>query len=112
MRRSAIQRKWAHTWRASVCAGLVLAYVGFVGEAIHCQYFADPHEAHGGSSSKPISHATHCLVANHGASSTIHSAEVSAEPLVQRFALLLTPGETGHESEVVLSKTARGPPAA
>jgi hypothetical protein len=95
-----------------VCAGLVLAYFGFVGEAIHCQYFANPHQAHGGSSSKPISHATHCLVANHGTSATIHSAEVTGDPPAQRLAFILAPGDDNHESGVLLSEAARGPPTA
>jgi hypothetical protein len=99
-------------WRVVVCASLVLAYFGFVGEAIHCQYFADPHQAHGGSSSKPISHATHCLVANHGTSAAIHSDEASGDPPAQQFAFVLTPDDTSHESGVFLSKAARGPPAA
>ncbi len=115
MELSAIQRKWAHSWRAVVSAGLMLAYLGFVGEAIHCQYLSSTspaHHEHGSSSSKPISHAAHCLVANHGTSAAIHSAEVIGTPPPQRFGFMLTPGDTSYETGVVLSTSARGPPSA
>jgi hypothetical protein len=114
MELSAVQRKWAFSWRAFVCAGLVLAYLGFVGEAIHCQYLpaTSEHQGHGGSSSKPLNHATHCLVANHGTTATIHSAEVTGTPPTQRFGFLFTPGDASYEPGVVFSTSARGPPSA
>jgi hypothetical protein len=114
MELSAIQRKWAQSWRAVVCAGLVLAYFGFVGEAIHCQYLSPTpaHEGHGNSSSKPISHATHCLVANHSTSATVHSGDVAGIPPIQQFGSLFAPGDTSYEARVVLATSARGPPSA
>lgn len=112
MRNHTVTKTWGHRWRTVACTSLALAYFGFVGEAIHCQYFADAHHEHGNPSSKPLSHAAHCLVANHGTSVAIHSAQVSGDPPVHRVAFLFTPGEPARDSGVVLLKAARGPPAA
>ena len=75
--RSAVRR-----WRTLISAGLVVAYLVLVGDAVRCQYFSAEHEHHGGPESpRATSHATHCVLANHG-SATIPSIGVSGiQPL-------------------------------
>ena len=102
-------------WRTVLSVALVLGYLAFMGESIHCQYLADAQPAHHHSSSSAPhanSHQAHCLMANHGATATIHSAEVSNDPPTQHVAGIVSFRTTLPATIVVLSKVARGPPTA
>ena len=80
------------TWRAFFAAGLVVGYVGLIGEAVHCQFIPAEHHNHQRDSPRQVSHATHCLLANHS-SATLPAAVVVAIPVLYPVAL---PWERGH----------------
>jgi len=93
-------------------AGLVTAYFVLAGEAIHCQYFPSAHEGHGGAPSRPATHATHCLLANHGTSLAIHSAGSTSQHLLRVVGLIVNPGHNISGTGFVPSTPARAPPSA
>ena len=65
-----------NSWRGLVSVALLIGYMTLAAEAIHCQYQSTPtsHHAHGSSDAASVNHGTHCLLANHGTSATLHSA--------------------------------------
>ncbi len=67
-------------WRVASSA-LLVAYLVLAGEAIHCQYFVDTHDHHGTSQSQSTTHATHCIVANHGSAAISAIASLGFDPL-------------------------------
>lgn len=99
------------SWRVTVSVGLVVAYLVLAGDAIRCQYFTSEHDHHRSSSSQnQTHHATHCLIANHGATAIPAVASLGADPLPP----------LGHTSPIdvlpvkaadVGSQSARAPPA-
>lgn len=94
-----------------VTLGLLLAYVVLAGEAIHCRYFADPHERHGNSQSPANTHATHCIAANHGATAipSITALAPHSLPLIESVSSV----ERNFGRTVFVASTpARAPPFA
>ncbi len=98
------------TWRVVVSAALVFGYLALVGEGIHCQYFPQAQAEHHHSSSGPVSHPIHCLVANHGTAVTIHSAVFSPIDLLHPVGVLVTRNQRIPDWLFVASGTARAPP--
>jgi hypothetical protein len=115
MELSTIQRKWAHSWRAIVCAGLVLAYAALAGETIHCQYFATSHNEHAEHSTKPqrtTGHATHCLVASHATSAAVTADSGALIQAPTQTARLVAIEDFTSVSALSRLTPARGPPLA
>jgi len=95
-----------------VAATMMLGYLSLMGEAIHCQYFVQDHEAHHHSSSRPSHHATHCLTASHCAAAAIHSVGVAHHNTLELLGLLFGPNPVLPGTGIVIAKSARAPPAA
>ena len=97
------------SWRVFVSAGLLVAYVILAGEAIHCQYFSSEHDQHGSSQPQTATHATHCILANHGSAAipSIASLGLSALPLLRAVVHVDRAVST---TAFVASSQARAPP--
>jgi len=94
----------------AVC--MIAGYLALMGEAIHCQYFLPDHEAHHHSSTRPVNHATHCLMASHCAAAAIHSVGIVHHNTLELLGLLFGPNPVLPGTGIVIAKTARAPPAA
>jgi hypothetical protein len=107
-----LMESFRRPWRIAVSAVLMVGYLVLMGESIHCQYVSDaPQEHHHSSSSAPpLSHQTHCLAANHGATATIHSVVLSPIDIPNQIGFLLTKNHPVPDSRFIAPGTARAPP--
>jgi hypothetical protein len=98
------------TGRAFLAAGLVVGYLGLIGEAVYCQFMPAEHHDHQQDSPRHVNHATHCLLANHS-SAAVPEAVVVAIPVLYPVGLQ---GERPHHRTIAPDFTlipARAPPS-
>ena len=95
--------------RVAGAVGVLIAYLVLSGDAIRCQYFPPDHHHHSGSSTGDPSHATHCVLANHGYAAIPSIASLGTEPIELVGALpIVAPLIAG--MLLLASASARAPP--
>ena len=105
------QRPQFKPWETVLAVVLVAGYFTLMGEAIHCQYFLQDHEEHHHTSSRAVSHTTHCLMANYGTMVATLSAESARFNPLQFLTSVLCPGPVSTGSGDVIANTTRAPPS-
>ena len=98
-------------WETVLAVVLVAGYFTLMGEVIHCQYFLQDHEEHHHTSSRAVSHTTHCLMANHDSMVDIYSVlSFSFNPLqLLNLELILDPESAGFS--IIAANPTRAPPS-
>ncbi len=98
-----------NTRRAAVAVGVLVAYLILAGDAIRCQYFSPDHHHHGAPSTGDPSHATHCVLANHGSAALPSITSLGTEPL-ELVGSLPTVAPLIAGMRLLASASARAPP--
>jgi len=94
---------------------MILSYLAFAGEAVHCQYFSSAHQSHAANSTAPEpvdEHAVHCLLANHAGSTVLDTDAASLLPTPTAAFRVVADDSSSLVSNLVQSTPARAPPLA